>query len=133
MTYYWAGRAEEAIPQFQHALDLSPHGLAGRRAIIMLGWAQLALQDYDAAISSFRQGIARGSDWHWMYLTLASALAHRGEERAASEALADARRREPRVSLSWLRAGLVHQDEHYLEHFIDGLRKAGLQDESDVG
>ena len=44
--------------------------------------------------------------------------------------LATVRREQPELSIEWIRASVPYQTPELMERFLDGMRKAGLEDEA---
>ena len=58
-----------------------------------------------------------------------ASLAQAGRGAEARALLATARREEPQLSLQWVRANVPYQTPELMERFLDGLRKAGLNED----
>ena len=91
---------------------------------VQTGEAELGLGHPDAAIAQFRQGSTSGFRGYIVYAALAAAYAQAGRMDEAKDALAEARRINPKLTVKW-----------WIEHssgcsgVLDGLRKAGLPEE----
>ena len=126
-----SGRLEEGAEELYKAIRLSP-----RDPIL---WGTMAfcsvtcnlLQQFEAAAdwaqkSVHEPRVADGS--YWPYAVLASALGNLGQIAEAREAINEALRRKPDVSLAYLETTWPTKQPGGLETFFDGLRKAGLPD-----
>jgi tetratricopeptide (TPR) repeat protein len=89
-----------------------------------MGQAELGLGHADAAIAQFRQALDWGFTGYQVYAYLAASNAQAGRMDEAKEALMEAQRRNPKLTVKWL-----------IEHgagvpaTLDGVRKAGLPEE----
>jgi hypothetical protein len=85
-------------------------------------------QDYEQAVEwagrASRRPIAVG---FWPYALLASGLSHLGRAEEAKKALDECRKREPDLSLSFVRSAVWWSHEH-LENYFEGIREAGLEE-----
>jgi len=126
-----SGRLEEGAEELDKAIRLSP-----RDPIL---WGTMAfrsvtcnlLQQYEAAADWARKAVhqprvAAGS--YWPYAVFASALGNLGQIAQAHEALDEALRRKPDLSLAYLETTWPTKQSGGLETFFDGLRKVGLPD-----
>jgi tetratricopeptide (TPR) repeat protein len=118
------GRFEQAKADAQLAMRLSPRDPNLGTFQVHTGEAELGLGHPDAAIDQFRQAIASGYRAYIVYAALAAAYAQAGRTDEAKDALAEARRINPKLTIKW-----------WIEHtsgipaVLDGLRKAGLPEE----
>jgi adenylate cyclase len=78
-----------------------------------LEWAQRAVQSPNNA-------------GYWGHAVMAAASANLGRVDEAREALANALREKPNLSIAYLQSALPTKHEGTLEPYLDGLRKAGL-------
>jgi tetratricopeptide (TPR) repeat protein len=86
-----------------------------------LGSAFYAMRRYDDAVETLTRMNETG---FWRLCYLAASLAQLGREEEAKNAVAEARRRRPDFSIAKLRFSELAASE--VDHFIDGMRKAGL-------
>ena len=61
--------------------------------------------------------------------SLIAALGHLGRIDEAQPALAEAQSIRPEFSISFLEKNLPLEDDDYMAHYVDGLRKAGVPEE----
>ena len=59
-----------------------------------------------------------------------ASLAQAGRIEEAQSCLATVRREQPQLSIEWIRASVPYQTPELMERFLDGMRKAGLDDEA---
>jgi TolB-like protein len=121
------GQDREAIAHGEEAIRLSPldpemamflggiavsHYLAGR--------FQEALQ-YSSELLRLRPG------FHGAQRLRCASLAQLGRLDEAREALAALQREHPELSIAWIKASVPYQTPELMERFLDGMRKAGLE------
>jgi adenylate cyclase len=146
-AYWHMGFVMRRLGEFQTSLELIDKALrlSPRDAFRALWYADkagshFALKQYDQAIESARRAIEISPNNSAPYLYLIPALALTGQESQAHEALGHylhlANSGAPRTVAGWksARAQVVneHTDPRYVEYWdrlIEGLRKAGLQEE----
>jgi TolB-like protein len=121
-----AGRAEEAVPCIEQAIRLSPRdpmiGITHNR----MGRAYLFLRQYDKAVEWSKSAL-RHQNVSWpSAANLASALSHLGRQDEARRALDEMQRLQPGTTISFIRDHTTVTNSGYMDHLIDGLRKAGL-------
>ena len=71
-------------------------------------------------------------DFQGMQRLYCASLAQAGRIEEARTLLAGVRRQQPQLSVAWLRASVPYQTPQIMERFLDGMRKAGL-DEAAAG
>jgi hypothetical protein len=57
-----------------------------------------------------------------------ASLAQAGLVDAARSYFATVRREQPQLSIDWIRASVPYQTPQLMEHFLEGMRKAGLSE-----
>jgi adenylate cyclase len=126
-----SGRLEEAAEALDKAIRLSPRdpvlwGTMGFRSLTCI-----LLQQYEAAAEWARRAVheprAAGAGY-WPYAMLASALGNLGQIAEAREAVEEAQRRKPDLSIAYLEALMSTKQPGGLDPYLDGLRKAGLSE-----
>jgi adenylate cyclase len=121
-----SGRAEVAIPHIEKAIRLNPHDPAIGPIYTRLASAHLFLQRHEEAVKWARQNI-RNQAFNWPSPAyLASALAHLDRLDEARSALDVMNEIKPGITIEFIRAHTVVIDSGYMDHFLDGLRKAGM-------
>ena len=123
------GRAEEALDEYDEALRLSPRDPLAVGTITMRSVALTLLHRHEEAVEWARRsqrqpGAARLGGWPEAHE--ATALAHLGRVDEARAALARAVAVNPNFSASFIDAVLRFRNPADRDHYIDGLRKAGL-------
>ena len=81
------------------------------------------LKRYDEAIAAY---LKAGENPFWMPALLAAAYAQTGQLENARRALAKLREIRPDVTLDTFSELGIYEDRSSADHFLDGLRKAGM-------
>jgi adenylate cyclase len=126
-----SGRLEEAAEALDKAIRLSPRDPVLWGMMCFRSMTCSLLQQYEAAAEWGRRAAhepraAKGG--YWAYAVLASALGNLGRTAEAREALDEALRQKPDLSLAYLEKTLPTKELGALEPYLAGLRKAGLQE-----
>jgi len=122
----WVGRSRDGAEAVGRALRLSPrdpfsaiyHGVAAYAAFVE--------RDYWEAIRLAREGVRQRKDFVGAHRVLTAAAGMAGEVDLASATLQELRRAQPNVSLAWVASQLPLKLAQEREHFLEGLRRAGL-------
>ena len=124
------GRAEEALDGYDEALRLSPRDPLAFAMMTMRSFALIMLHRHDEAVEWARRSQRQPSVGHvsWLYAHEASALAHLGRIDEARAALARTLAIQPTFSVSFIDTVVPFRNPAERDHYIDGLRQAGLTD-----
>jgi len=126
-----SGRLEESAKTLDKAIRLSPRDVLLWGTMSFRSLTCILLQQYEAAADWARKSIleprAAGAGY-WPYTVLASALGNLDQTEEAHEAIDEALKRKPDLSLAFLKTTLPTKQPGGLEYFIEGLRKSGLPD-----
>jgi adenylate cyclase len=124
-----SGRLEEAAEALDKAIRLSPREPVLWGTLCFRSMTCSLLRQHEAAAGWARRAIheprAAGGGY-WPYAVLASALGNLGQAAEAREAVDEALRRKPDLSLGYLAKTLPTKQPGGLDPYLDGLRKAGL-------
>ncbi len=120
----FAGRFEEAIDTLDKYLRLDPHHF--NIALNFLAEAHYQIGNYDLAITHLKRRLDRNATSAVSRVLLAACYGQLGRIEEARTEWARALRDNPNYSLEHRQRVLPYDDTSYLEHFLDGLRKAGL-------
>ncbi len=122
------GRAEEALGAYDEALRLSPRDPLAFGMMTMRSCALTLLRRHEEAVEWARRSQRQPSVGHvfWVHANEAAALAHLGRVDEARAALARVHAINPTVSATFIDAVLPFRNPADRDHYIDGLRKAGL-------
>ena len=127
VTLCYAGRYEEGDVAIRRALRLSPRDpLAGIYSGLG-AYIQFAARRYDEAIQLARESLRQRSDFVGAHRVLTAAAGMSGDRKLASLALQGLRQVQPNISLAWIARELPMKQAEDREHYLDGLRRAGLQ------
>jgi adenylate cyclase len=125
----YAGEPARAIEVLEANVRLDPFqpnvfGFTGRLCL-----ANFMLKRYGEAVRLLRECASRLPNLQWPHLWLAAAYAQSGQLEEARKEAAEVLRINPGFTVgSWKRLA-VYKDPKDAEHYIDGLRKAGLPEE----
>lgn len=119
------GKAEEAIAQMETAFALSPADPSKPQWLSPFAAANLYLENHENAIRYAKICVQTFDTWPaWMIIV--SAAGHLGDARQIEEARKELQRRQPGISITYVRDNYVVFHQPYLDYLLDGLRKAGL-------
>jgi adenylate cyclase len=125
-----SGRLEEAAEALDSAIRLSPRDPVMWGTLCFRSVACTLLQQYEAAADWARKAILEpraAGGGYWPYAALASALGNLGQAAEAREAVDEALRRKPELTLAYLETTLLTKQPDGLKAYLNGLRKAGLE------
>jgi adenylate cyclase len=122
------GRSEEALNEFDEALRLSPRDPLAFAMKTMRSLALILLHRHEEAVEWVRRSQRQPGVGHvfWLHAQEAAALAHLGRVDEARAALARAHANYPTFSVSFIDTVVPFRNPADRDHYIDGLRKAGL-------
>jgi len=120
------GQSDEAIESLSLAIRLSPHDRQNPIFMAGIAVAHYVAKRYDKAIESGRKAVQQGPSVAGIYRILIASLAQAGQIDEARIMLARLRELQPEVSLAWAERMVPYTPRH-MPHFLEGLRKAGLQ------
>jgi TolB-like protein len=122
----WSGRGRESAAAADRAIRLSPRDPFSAIYYGVAGYAAFVQREYGEAIRLCREGIRQRNDFVAGYRVTTAAAGMAGDTELAKSMLKELRRVHPDVSLAWVRSWLPVRDEREREHFLEGLRRAGL-------
>ncbi|MFP6730917.1 MAG: tetratricopeptide repeat protein [Alphaproteobacteria bacterium] len=126
-SLWMSGRPGEAIASHDEAIRLSPRDPMMWAFMASKAIALILLERYDEALTWTRKGQQRADLPIWAHMPEVSALGLLGRIEEASTALDRVRQLKPDVSLDFVDQVLKFTNAIDREHFVDGLRKAGLE------
>jgi tetratricopeptide (TPR) repeat protein len=115
------GRSEEALQCLDLAMERDPH--PANWVWEVRGSVLYQLKRYDEAIVAY---LKAGEEPYWIPALLAAACAQAGQLENARRELARLRKIKPDVTLDILTTLVIYDDPNRAEHFLDGLRRAGM-------
>jgi tetratricopeptide (TPR) repeat protein len=121
-----AGRAKEAIPLLEQAIRLSPREPFIGITLSRVGLAHLCLRRHEDAVAWLKNGVRHQNTGWPAYAYLISALGHLGLFDETRRWQDEMLRRQPEVTVDFARQHTTVASSEYMDHMIDGLRKAGL-------
>ncbi len=116
-------RYDAALESIESAMRLSPRDPQTPQWFNYRADAEIGLEKYAPALADARTAIESGWRLFYPYLNVAVCEAELGHIDAAKSALAEARQRNPKLTIAWL---TTHKP--ILDHTFDVLRKIGLPD-----
>ena len=125
-VYRIAGRPEEAVQSFERAIRLSPVDPLLHRALVGIGLAFIELRRFDEAIVAAKKALRQNPSYSPAYRCLTSALAHRGRDAEAREAVARMSEVDPAFTISAWMVRAIGYGKMGGSLYVEGLRKAGL-------
>jgi adenylate cyclase len=123
-----AGRPEEGLGLVKKAMRLDPH--YPPTYLNNLGRAYYAMGQYEEAIAALKGSLTRDPDFLSPHLVLAVIFSELGRKEEAQAEVAEILRISPRASLEDQRERMPVKDQAILGRYLEGLRKAGLPEES---
>ena len=123
----YEGRLDEAIQQFELAIQLSPHDPFRWAFYSYRSLAHIFRGEFEEAASWARKAVQIPNAQYWARAHLVAALGHLGDLRQAASAIQDLLRSKPGFSVDFARERLFYlKRSEQLEAYLDGLRKAGM-------
>jgi TolB-like protein/cytochrome c-type biogenesis protein CcmH/NrfG len=122
----YCGRWQDAVVATRRALRLSPRDPFSAIYYGIAAYAQFLGCDYEAAMRLAREGIRQRADFVGAHRVLVAAAGMSAQTDVAKAALNELRRAQPNVSLAWLRAQLPIKRDADRDHYLEALRRAGL-------
>jgi len=122
----YAGRHEDSFEAAQRAIRLSPRDPALAIYYGIAGYARFLMRRYDEAIALAREASRHRGDLTGAYRVLVASAGMSGDAATAEMAIAELRRTQPSFSLAWAATQLPWRNEADREHFLEGVRRAGL-------
>jgi adenylate cyclase len=122
---YYAGRPQEGLERMEQAIRLNPHYPSNYP--FHLGQAYYILQRYQEAIQALKQGLETNPTSERLHVWLAVAYAQSGNQKEAEWEVMEVLRLNPDFSLKRIAWATPFQDSKDMDHFLEGLRKAGFK------
>lgn len=124
--FAFSGQHREAITHLKEAIRLSP--LDPEMAFFLGGMAvaNYTASHFTEAARWTTEALRLRPGFQGAQRLRCASLAQAGRIDEAKALLAIVRREQPQLSLDWIRASVPYQTQQLVEHFLDGIRKAGL-------
>ena len=125
----FAGQDREAIEHGEDAIRLSP--LDPDMALFLGGFAvaHYAAGRYAEAAHYATQAARLRPGFQGVQRMRCASLAQAGQVDEARSLLVTVRHQQPQLSLDWIRANVPYQTPQLLERYLEGMRKAGLNED----
>lgn len=123
----YCGRWEEGNAAAQRALRLSPRDPVSALYYGIAAYAQFVGRNYEEAMRLSREAIRQRGDFVGAHRVLTAAAGMAGQAEVAKPALRDLRRVQPNISLTWIANQMPWRTSADCEHYLQGLRGAGLE------
>jgi TolB-like protein/cytochrome c-type biogenesis protein CcmH/NrfG len=127
LSLSYSGRWQDADDAARRALRLSPRDPYSAVYLGIRSYAQYLGRHYDAAMRIAREAIRQRGDFVGAHRVLTAAAGMAGQSDVAGAALQELRRVQPNVSLAWIAAHMPIRSDQDREHYLEGLRRAGLR------
>ena len=124
----FAGRDHEAILHGEDAIRLSP--LDPEMALFLgaIAVAHYTAGRYADAVQRTTEALRLRPGFQGAQRLRCASLAQAGRVDEARAFLATTRREQPLLSIEWIRASVPYQTPQLMERFLEGMRKAGLDE-----
>lgn len=124
----YEGRLDEAIQQFEIAINLSPHDPFRWAFYSYRSMAHLFRGDFDQAATWARKASRIPNAQYWPWAHLVAALGHLGNKEQAAAAVHDLLAIKPGFSIDFARKQLFYLKRvDQIETYVEGLRRAGME------
>jgi TolB-like protein/Tfp pilus assembly protein PilF len=123
----YAGRWQEGDLAARRALRLNPLAPSSTMYYGIAAYAQFIGRNYDEAIRLARESLRQRTDFVSGHRVLTAAAGMAGYRDLAEAALQELRRAQPTISLAWIAKELPIRRCSDREHYLEGLRRAGLR------
>jgi len=123
----YCGRWQEGDLAARRALRLSPRDPLSSLYYGIAAYAQFIGRNYDEAIRLAHESLRQRADFVGGHRVLTAAAGMAGKHDAAKVALQELRRAQPNVTLAWIANELPMKHRADREHYLEGLRRAGLE------
>jgi TolB-like protein len=123
----YCGRWQEADLATRRALRLSPRDPFSALYYGIAAYAQFTGHNYDEAIRLAHEALRQRADFVGGHRVLTAAAGMAGQTEAAKVALQELRRAQPNITLAWIANELPMKQPADREHYLEGLRRAGLE------
>ena len=123
----YCGRWEEGDIAARQALRLSPRDPFAAVYCGVVAYNQFVGGNYAEAMRLSREALRQRADFVGAHRVLTAAAGMEGQKPVAEAALKELLRVQPDVSLDWIAKHIPFKNDSDREHYLDGLRRAGLR------
>jgi TolB-like protein/cytochrome c-type biogenesis protein CcmH/NrfG len=127
VTLCYAGRWRDGDAAARRALRLSPRDPLAAIYCGVAAYAQFIGRNYEGAVQMARESMRQRADFVGAHRVLTAAAGMLGDPALAASALEGLRRAQPGISLAWITSELPMLLEQDREHYLEGLRRAGME------
>jgi len=120
------GRPDQAIPQLEIAIRMSPHDPQNAVFNMGLAGAHYLAGRYSEAIGFARKALQQRHGWTGAHRIYVASLAQAGQIDEARAALQRLKELQPNISVEWIEQNVPYTAVQ-MPKFLDGMRKAGLE------
>jgi TolB-like protein len=124
----FAGQDHEAIEHAEHAIRLSPMDPDMALFLGGIAVAHYVAGRYAESLQASEELLRLRPGFQGAQRLYCASLAQTGRIEEARSFLAEIRREQPQLSIDWIRASVPYQTPQLMERFLDGMRKAGLNE-----
>ena len=126
LTLAYCGRWQEGAEAAGRALRRSPRDPLSAVYCGIAAYAQFLGRHYDEAMRLSREAIRQRGDFVGAHRVFTAAAGMAGEGQVAKAALKELRRAQPNITIAWITAHMPIRLDADREHYLEGLRRAGL-------
>jgi adenylate cyclase len=121
------GQSEAAISHAEQAIRMSPRDPLNGFFLAGQSVAHYLAGRYAAAVERAQQAVQERPGMPTGYRILCASLAQAGRDAEAEAAMNQLRQLQPNISIAWIKQSVPYTPGQ-MEHFLEGMRKAGLAD-----
>jgi len=126
--YLFTGQSEEAIVAAEKGIRLDPRNPRQFMRLPALAGAHYQLRHYEQAVEIGRRAWALNPNWPGGLRYVVAGLGQLGRIEEAKTALADLKAHDPGLARVQGLLTRFYRSREGVDHFLDGLRKAGMQE-----
>ena len=126
-SYAYAGMVADAFRHLEIATRLSPRDYTQAGNLSIMGLCNLIAGRYSEAVTYERRAVQLKPSFGSAWRTLTAAAGLAGDQALAADALAEAKRLQPSLSIDWVEKYHPIVGPENRARYIEGLRQAGLE------
>jgi TolB-like protein/Flp pilus assembly protein TadD len=123
----YCGRWQEGDRATRRALRLSPRDPFSALYYGIAAYSQFIGRNYNEAVRLAQEALRHRGDFVGGHRVLTAAAGMAGKSEVAKVALQELRRAQPNITLAWVASELPMKHLADREHYLEGLRRAGLE------
>ena len=125
----FAGQDREAIAHAEEGIRLSPFDPMTALCFGSIAVAHYTAGRYQEAVRYTKEAARLRPGFHGAHRLHCASLAQAGQIDEARSHFETMRREQPQLSIDWIRANIPYQTPELMERFLEGMRKAGLNED----